>query len=272
MCKGKRGRRTAALCLALLLALSAAALAKKARSADRTSPLTVACGDDLAGILFSELLEGGNARQLTLGLEYVSLGDCCGSNAQFALSTGEVDVAVLCPDAAAELLESGAYTDCGAVLLDGNVLVTRPDSPAEPAVIGYMNQREEQRQLLEVLYDPGTVRLQPMFPSGLPYALENGAVDAIVLDASAALRLGYPAKPLSEGVVTSALIVRSALLEDPRLQEFLQQYRNFADSLSDDAVLSRVLCRYLETDRPEEVIHYWKTMNVQFGSPAMGTD
>ena len=271
MLNGVRGRQIAVLCLTVALLIAGTALIWNDSAEGRQQNLTVACGDDLAGMIFSVLLEESGTQKIDLGLDYVSLGDCCGSNAQFALSTGDVDVALLCPDAATELLASGTYTACGAVVYDGDVLVTRPDSPTQPAVIGYMNRREEQRMLLEKIYDPETVRLQPMFPSGLAYALENRSVDAIVLDASAALRLQYPVQPLSSGAVTTIMIVKTTLLDDERLPELVQRYQNYTDTLSDDAVLGQLLCRYLETDRQEEVINLWKTMNVRFGFLTTGT-
>ena len=39
------------------------------------------------------------------------VGDCCGSNSQFALSTGDVDVAVVCPDAVKFLPEGGVVQE-----------------------------------------------------------------------------------------------------------------------------------------------------------------
>lgn len=271
MKNGVRGRLIAVLCLMIPVVAAGIFFMGNDSSGGGSRALTVACGDDLAGIIFSEMLGDAGTQKMDPGLDYVSLGDCCGSGAQLALATGDVDVALLCPDAAVDLLASGDYIDCGTVIYDGDVLVTRPDSPKEPAVVGYMNRREEQRRRLTEIYDPGDVRLQPMFPSGLAYALENGAVDAIVLDASAALRLGYPVQPLSEGAVTTIMIAKSSLLEDERLSELIRHYQNYTDTLSDDAVLGQLLCRYLETDHQEEIINLWKTMNVRFGSLTMGT-
>ncbi|MBQ0059722.1 MAG: hypothetical protein KBS83_07245 [Lachnospiraceae bacterium] len=272
MKNGMGRRRIAAFCLILIALLAVVFFVKCTADKTEESQLTVGCGDDLAGVLFSTLIENtGNHIVDFSGVDFVGLGDCCGSNAQFALSTGDIDVAFLCPDAAADILSSGEYVDYGAVIYDGNVLVTRPDSPKQPSIIGYMNQRDEQLALLGETYDTDCVELQPMFPSGLPYALENKAVDAIVLDALAALRLRYPVQPLSDGVVTTSLIVKKELTEDERLMELIHQYEIFIDSLSDDDMLGKLLCRYLETDSQEEVLDYWKTMNVQFGSLTTAT-
>lgn len=267
MINGMGRRHIAAFCLIIIAIFAGVVFIKISVNKTEESQLKVGCGDDLAGAIFGTLLESAGAQKIDLGaVDFVGLGDCCGSNAQFALSTGDIDVALLCPDAAREILLSGDYIDYGPIIYDGNVLVTRPDSPTQPSVIGYMNQRDEQLALLEETYDMSCVDLQPMFPSGLPYALENRAVDAIVLDGLAAMRLGYPVQPLSDGVVTTSLIVKKSLIEDERLKELIHQYQIFIDSLSDDVLLGQLLCSYLETDSQEEVVEYWKTMNVQFGS------
>ena len=229
-------------------------------------PLVIAYGDDIAGIILQKALKDLPAERADIGMDAINMGDCCGSNAQFALSTGQVDVAVLCPDAMQDLAEAGKqYTVLGELVHDGNVLVTRPDSPDTLAVIGYMNGRDEQRDLLEEVYGQ-EVDLQPMFASALPYALENKAVDAIMLDASLALKLNYPTKSISSGEVTSVVIVQDDLLSDPRLEELVTACNETVGKLSDEAVLIDMLCEYLETDNQKEVADFWKSVTVQFGS------
>ncbi|MBR4990361.1 MAG: hypothetical protein IKY96_04265 [Oscillospiraceae bacterium] len=229
-------------------------------------PLVIAYGDDIAGIILQKALKDLPAKRSDIGMDAINMGDCCGSNAQFALSTGQVDVAVLCPDAMQDLAEAGKqYTVLGELVYDGNVLVTRPDSPDALAVIGYMNGRDEQRDLLEEVYGQ-EVDLQPMFASALPYALENKAVDAIMLDASLALKLNYPTKSISSGEVTSVVIVQDDLLSDPRLKELVAACNETVRQLSDEAVLIDMLCDYLETDNQKEVADFWKSVTVQFGS------
>ena len=267
MKKGGKSRFIPALLLAATVIM--AALVWKHTSAPSHvvgEPLVIAYGDDIAGIILQKALEDLPAERADIGMDAINMGDCCGSNAQFALSTGQVDVAVLCPDAMQDLAETGKqYTVLGELVYDGNVLVTRPDSPDTLAVIGYMNGRDEQRDLLEEVYGQ-EVDLQPMFASALPYALENKAVDAIMLDASLALKLNYPTKSISSGEVTSVVIVQNDLLSDPRLEELVTACNETVGKLSDEAVLIDMLCEYLETDNQKEVADFWKSVTVQFGS------
>lgn len=237
-----------------------------APSRSEAGPLIIAYGDDLGGILLQKALAGIPTREADGGLDSINLGDCCGSNAQFALSTGKVDVAVLCPDAVTDLEENGKkYTVIGTLVYDGNVLVTRPDSPEVLRVIGYMNGRGEQYDLLRQTYGENA-DLQPMFAAALPYALENKAVDAIMLDVSLALKLGYPMRSLSERMATSVVIVANRILEDPRVERMKAACNEAVASLSDEDILTEMLCSYLETENKEEVSSLWKTVIVQFGS------
>ena len=262
----KPGSKRVIALLLIFAAISAALLWKHggAASPPEGRPLMVAYGDDIAGVLVQKALEGLPTRRTEL--DSINLGDCCGSNAQFALSTGQVDVAVLCPDAVTDLAEAGKqYAVLGALVYDGNVLVTRPDSPEAPEIIGYMNGREEQEALLRQVYGEA-VDLQPMFASALPYALENRAVDAIMLDAALAAKLSYPAQTISSGQVTSVVIVQKALLGDPRLEQLCAACNQTIQTLDDQDALVEMLCEYLETQKKEEVSAFWKTVTVRFGS------
>ena len=258
----------AALLLTVIVIAAALAWFIRAGAPSRTQedPLVIAYGDDIAGLVVQKALADLPAERADIGLDTVNMGDCCGSNAQFALSTGEVDVAILCPDAMNDLKEvEDLYIELGQLVYDGNVLVTRPDSPEDLKVIGYMNGRDEQRVLLEETYGQG-VDLQPMFASALPYALENKAVDAIMLDVSLAAKLNYPTRPISDGVVTTIMIVREALVSDPRLQALIEAYNAAVAELQEEEAVIQMLCDYLETEDTKEVSAFWKTVTVRFGS------
>lgn len=267
MAKNSKLRKGLPLLLAVIAIMAAlVCFHTGAPSHAEEEPLMVAYGDDIAGVILQKALADLPAERADIGLDSVNLGDCCGSNAQFALSTGEVDVAILCPDAVEDLAETGKqYTVLGELVYDGNVLVTRPDSPETLQIIGYMNGRDEQRDLLEQVYGEN-VELQPMFASALPYALENQAVDAIMLDVSLAMKLNYPTKSISEGVVTSVVIVQNELLSDPRLEKLTAACNQTVEALADEDVLAQMLCDYLETENKEEVVAFWKSVTVRFGS------
>lgn len=228
--------------------------------------LTVACGNDTAGMLVRYVLEETGGETRNLGLDYVDIGDCCSSNAQFAFASGDVDIAVVCPDALEALQEDGTeYVRIGVVTRDSNVLVRTDTSQDVPERVGYMNQRTEQKEALERYYH-GTVDLEPMFSTGLVYALENDSIDRAVLDASIALGAGYDIETISDNMPTALLIARPQLEDSPQLKHFIKAYNRMVSSLSDEdqlwAVLRTVLSDTDETEK-EEVLTEWKRMNVK---------
>ncbi len=229
--------------------------------------IIIACGNDTAGILVKEAVAScTSAEQADIDAQQV--GDCCGSNAQFALSTGDVDVAVVCPDAIQFLPEGGKdYLVAGTVVYDANLVVRKEGAQGEPGSIGYMNNRVNQIDLLRDKYGDGP-ELKQMYASGLCYALETDAVDAVVLDAVTALALEYPFEKLSDGQASSVMVIRKDLADDERFLDFVKHYNEVIDSLTDSDELEALLDTYLEEEdvRPgKEVLPVWQEMGVKFG-------
>lgn len=148
-----------------------------------------------------------------------TVGDCCAAVSQWGLSSRELDMAVMCPDAARILVEKNAdYVLAGPVLLSGEMLVRRVEDFADSAPIqrvGMAHQRSPQRALIrDILGD--SVEIVEMLPAALPYALERGAVDAVVLD-----RLIAAQSPLhlvelvgaTDAVPTQVLVLHRRLYE-----------------------------------------------------------
>lgn len=227
----------------------------------------MACGDDTAGALIRYVIESGDTAE-EQDADAQQVGDCCGSNSQFALSTGDVDVAVVCPDAVQFLPDDGEdYYVAGNVAYDANVLVRKTQTDEVPATIGYMVNRKNQVKLLEERFGDAS-ELKQMYASGLSYALETDAVEAVLLDAMTELALGYPFEQISRGDPSSVLVVRKELLDDERFLRFIDSYNEAVTSLADDDELYRLLETYLGQDNgqnKEEVLSQWKEMGVTFG-------
>ena len=247
-----RKKQTAWGCF-ILLAAMAAALRFLFSPAGKTEQLKIVCGDPAAALVMRSL---SSDLWKVLNGEYVEFSDCCGSQAQFSMAAGEVTAAVLCPDAAASLTEQdSAYVILGPVTLDTYVVVRRPNDRKALRTFGYMNQREEQARCLRENYGSG-ISLVPMFPAALGYALENGAVDAVVMDVLTALKLGYPMKPLSHDMVTSVMAVRRDKLNDSGFLSFLSAWNAQVDRLSAEDIRALVR-RELSEINGEEAGDLW---------------
>ncbi|MBM6991144.1 MAG: hypothetical protein I3I98_07085 [Mobilibacterium timonense] len=230
--------------------------------------LIIACGDDTAGMVIDYVLKNSGLNAEASGFDSLNVGDCCGSNAQFTLTDNKVGMAVLCPDAAREFVSKNRkYTILGTVTCDSNVLAWK-DPDTAPDVIGYMTQRDEQVQLLRERYG-NSVQLKPMFTSGLVYAMESGAVNGAVLDATVAEGTDFKLETISENQPTSVLVVKKKLIGTPQLDDFISQYNSTVDELSDDDELWSMLSSWHGDGdhrikgKRAEVLKKWKKMNVK---------
>lgn len=154
------------------------------------------------------------------------VGDCCAAVSQWGLSSRELDMAVMCPDAARMLLEKNAdYISLGPLLLDGDSLVRRAESTGIVRKVGISHQRTAQKELAQEVVPEAEV--VEMLPASLPYALERGVVEAVVLDRLVATQTPLPLVELSKNASTRAtqvLVIHRRLLNNAaKLRAALQQ-------------------------------------------------
>lgn len=153
-----------------------------------------------------------------------TVGDCCAAVSQWALSSRELDMAIMCPDAARILVEKNAdYVLAGPVLLDGDALVRKPAARQQTQAgreviqrVGMSHQRSAQRALIQETLGQD-VEIIEMLPAALLYALERNAVDAIVLDRLTAAKSAMPLreyKRSNRSQVTQVLVLHKLFAED----------------------------------------------------------
>ncbi|NLU47167.1 MAG: hypothetical protein GXX02_04210 [Syntrophomonadaceae bacterium] len=231
------------------------------------SDFKVACNDDAAGLLVSYLASQDSGALEVVNMSYQQLQDCCNSQTELALAAGNFDMAILCPDSADKLIASGQpYEVLGAVVVNALVLVTSQDKL--PQTVGYMNGRDIQKQL--VWSNLGSsIEMQPMLPSGLPYALERKAVEGIVLDILGALKIGGYRSALPADYPTSVLVVHKDLIGGPELANFIKAYNQAAAEMNSTEVLTRELAIKLELEDSSAEVEVWKDMGVQYRMLAM---
>lgn len=225
----------------------------------------MACGEDLAGRLVAHAARTAGAESVSMReISFLQLSDCCGTQAEFALARGQFNMAVLCPDAAEKFLASGVpYRIFGGLIRNGNVLVSHGGKP--PRTIGYMNGRNLQKEAVLATLGPMT-EFHPITAPALPYALESGAVEAVVLDAGDAIRLShYRTTPLPYSAPTSVLLVREDLMGSKELKNFVKYY----NKMIGDILASRsekLFSQVLRISGGKERLETWNRMNVQLSA------
>ncbi|MEI0602587.1 ABC transporter substrate-binding (seleno)protein SaoB [Brachyspira alvinipulli] len=233
----------------------------------KNNKITIACGNDASGMLFDYIINSKNSNLEFSNFDYIQFLDCCGSQAEFAFISGKVDMAVLCSDAAFQLLSIDTnYYIVDSIVNGSNVLVYYDeiyDNNIEPKNIGYMNKRLLQEELLKSKYSNSNY--YPMLASALPYALEKKTVDAIFIDIILALKTKntrfkkiYTEKP------DYYLVVSKKLKDSDVLNDFIKIYNESVDDIENDTILSNVLISYLDISNSEGEMNIWKTMGVKF--------
>jgi hypothetical protein len=240
------------------------------RSPHDGAKIRIGAPDDAGGLVLRAILMEGGFGELTVAtrLESHTVKDCCSSTSEWALSTDELDGAVMCPDAAARLVErDGRFEIVGPCVLNSDAFVMRLDGA--PAKMGIAQKRGYQEALVRNRFGAGCP-IAPMLPSSLPYALARGIVDGIVVDGLKGILMPQPRMIVAPGVerlVTYVFVVRKALKSNPIYSPLMDAYGRTASALNDPAVLARWIGRLKGVNWTEREIQEWKSLKVQFVSP-----
>ena len=229
--------------------------------------MTIACGNDASGMLFDYIINDKDSNIELSDVDYIQFLDCCGSQAEFAFISGRVDMAVLCPDAAFQLISIDTnYYIVDSIVNGSNVLVyydENYDKNIEPKNIGYMNKRLLQEALLKERYSNSNY--YPMLATALPYALEKKTVDAIFIDIILALKTKNTRfKKIDTDKADYYLVASKKLKDTVILNNFIKVYNEAVDDIENDTILSNVLISYLDISNSEGEMNIWKTMGVKF--------
>lgn len=236
------------------------------RPENEDGALKIAVSDDAAGLIITRAATLSREKvKIEAGgdISFLKIADCCGSQAEFALAAGKFDLAVLCPDAAEEFLGSGKpFRLLGEIVRNANILVSIKSTPVQS--IGYMNGRILQTRVLAANMG-SAVELHPMMTAALPYALERGAVDAVVLDILTVARgeAVYHCRALPFEAPASVLVAREDVLDSPAFKSFLNAYNDTVDQLNGES-LADALRDMIPPEKVKENVELWRSMKVSY--------
>ena len=269
--RGAVAERLAALIFAIA-GVSALAAIIAGSGNPSPAPLRIAIANDAAGMIVAYAAEksGGaeTSKAAAQNVSFLRLVDCCGARAEFALEADRFDMAVLCPDAAEAFLKnSSSFAIAGEIIRNANVLVSR--TGAVPVYVGYAAGRALQAESAAATLG-GDINLIPMAAAALPYALEKGAADAIVLDVLTAFatyenpkRSEYLLTPLPSGRATSVLVVNKGIVGTEPYNNFLDAYNECVDSMGGET-LADILKNREKINNGREKAMLWQELGTAF--------
>jgi hypothetical protein len=238
--------RAAALAAALALLFSVYGC-----NSEQQGVIRIGAPDGAASIISNYAADiAGRAGNLSLRvadsdsiLKVSKVHDCCGSLAQFALASHSVDAALLCPDAAADLVKKdSSYIIAGPYIVNSEIVVVR--DAAKATRIGISQNHSYQAAIVERLFGP-ECRATAMLPAVLSYAYEEGLVDGIVVDIEQGINL--PGEKMYIGtsgdVVTYQLVVREDLAG---MAGLISAYSAAAEALNNADNLQKIINTYSE--------------------------
>ena len=210
----------------LLLALIALFLLTSCR--EQADSFAIGCSNNAAGMLMSYAIAHSETDVFSVyrseGITSCLLMDCCSTKTTWSLTSGDLDGAVLCPDAAANFLrENAGYRIAGDLSYGTEVLVYKEGS-TEFLTIGYMSGQDRQKRALEALYP--NAQYVPVTVTALSYALHVDEVDAAVLDLTAAAVLDYPYITLVDDSPTTVLVVSDVFYMSAEYPALLLAWEN----------------------------------------------
>ena len=227
--------------------------------------LRIAYNNDLSGFIFNDIENDKNNGLNIKDYKFMDLGDCCGSSAQFAFATNQIDMAIMCPDAVKYLdeINNDNYLLLGCITYDSDVLIS-DKIKSDIKTVGYMNRRSIQKNILND-YFGNDVSLIPMSPLSLGYALKSNAIDAAYVDMSTYLQLDYSGITLTNDIVTQELVINKRVKNDSNIKKIVKLYNDKVAEISDDDKLYRFISKHLKLYDKEVVLKKWKNQKTKFG-------
>jgi hypothetical protein len=266
--------KTTWLCVTgLVILLVASALAFSGKRVDGTI-LQVGIPDGAAGLVTNYVLQEKMRLPAikSVRFEPYTLYDCCAGAAQYALGSGHLDIAILCPDAAQALVvKDRRFEIAGPVMVNSDIFIIRKGADLHAPVIGVSQKRACQQQMVTRHFGQHSSVI-PMLHTAVPFAYARGIVQGAVVDIVTALSLeGALVTAADQGhdICTSVLVVKKSLKDNKHYQHFLAQYTLAVREMEDQTNLLRLLQTYVSAQITSGDVETWKKMNVRFTDPSI---
>lgn len=158
------------------------------------------------------------------------------------MSSEEINVAFYCSHIAQHTVEANDNVMIyGPVIMNAEVICYKNDWE-KVKTVGLSQGREQEKTLAKKTY-PQIERFQEITQKGILYTLEDGQVDAVILDMTKAAQIPeYPVKALSENdYISYVLVVDKKFAGTEEFSDFVKSYNEAVDRLSETEYLAEKL-------------------------------
>lgn len=205
--------------------------------------LRIGAGDDISGLLMDETVKNLSDRyEVSKSLESSSFQDCCSNTAQWAMNAKEINIGFYCTHIAKHTIENNQDVEIyGPVLMNGETILYTKDWENVKKV-GVTQGREQSKALARKTY-PQIEGFNEITQKGILYAMEDGQVDAAILDLTKAAQVSdFQDMPLSkEDYISYVLVVDKQFAATQAFQDFIEGYNRAVDRLNDQKYLAELL-------------------------------
>lgn len=251
--------RAASLAALLAVLLGAACTGQPSKSESIRIGAPDGVGFVLAKYAANKLTEN---TEVTRFPEVTEIFDCCSSTTQWALSSGSLDAAILCPDEAQALMKSDKrYMSLGPCLVNSIIVMVKDRSRVD--TIGIARNRRYQQEVVARQFGLDSQTRQ-MLPQALPGAYQRGLVDGVIVEIEQALQMDgimLPVNHNGEDVVTYVLVVRKDL---PGRELLIQGFSSAADELNEQNNLQQAIGEYITCSNNENDAVRWLQTGLRF--------
>ncbi|GAE03696.1 hypothetical protein CBO05C_3386 [Clostridium botulinum B str. Osaka05] len=170
----------------------------------------------------------------------------------------------MCPEAAKNLIENDDRFEISCPLVsNSDIFVLKDENKIKK--IAMTQNRIYQEKIIKDEYGE-RVQIYPMIYSSLPYALEKGRVDGIIIDSIKSLKLNGQKKALSinKNYTSYVLVIKKKFKKDKKFKEFITNYNKSVMELKRKDRIKNSIEDYKKINLSNEEVEQWLKLKVKF--------
>ena len=169
-----------------------------------------------------------------------------------------LDMAIICKEAAKEYLENiEGFEVVSELMMNSDIFITKSENPK---IVGMTQDRDYQIDLIKKRFGE-EVEIKTLMVGALPYALEKGELDAIIIDLIKGIHLnGEKENTVINGDYTSyVLVVNTEFKKTKEFKKFVKVYnKSLEELISDEKLLEEHFFNYTKSNLNEGGLEKWK--------------